>query len=80
MVDGDHQEEYTSELLDDKDHQQYHMLIEMLNWIVCIGRMDVAFAMGIAFPLHGLSQERTSVSCSDNIWIFEEVQELKNCN
>ena len=33
-----------SELLDDKDHQQYQMLIGMLNWIVCIGRMDVAYA------------------------------------
>ena len=33
-----------SELLDDKDHQQYQMLIGMLNWIVCIGIMDVAYA------------------------------------
>ena len=44
MVDGDHPEEDTSELLNDKDHQQYQMLIGMLHWIVCIGRMDVAFA------------------------------------
>ena len=44
MVDGDHPEEDESELLDDKGHQQYQMLIGMLNWIVCIGRMDVAFA------------------------------------
>ena len=33
-----------SELLDDKDHQQYQMLIGMLNWIVCIGIMEVAYA------------------------------------
>ena len=44
MVDGDHPEEDTSEPLDDKGHQQYQMLIGMLNWIVCIGRMDVAYA------------------------------------
>ena len=44
MVDGDHPEEDTSELLDDKDHQQYQMLIGMLNWFVCIGIMDVAYA------------------------------------
>ena len=44
MVDGDHPEEDTSEPLDDKGHQQYQMLIGMLNWIVCIGRMDVGFA------------------------------------
>ena len=44
MSDGDHPEEDGSELLDDKGHQRYQMLIGMLNWIVCIGRMDVAFA------------------------------------
>ena len=44
MVDGDHPKEDTSELLDDKGHQHYQMVIGMLNWIVCIGRMDVAFA------------------------------------
>ena len=44
MIDGDHPEEDKSEPLDDKGHQQYQMLIRMLNWIVCIGRVDVAFA------------------------------------
>ena len=44
MVDGDHPEEDTSELLDYKYHQQYPMLIVMLNWINCIGRMDVVYA------------------------------------
>jgi len=44
MVDGDHPEEDASELLDDAGHQRYQMLIGMLNWIVCIGRMDVAFS------------------------------------
>ena len=44
MLDGDHPEEDTSELLDDDGHKKYMMLIGMLNWIVCIGRMDVAFA------------------------------------
>ena len=44
MVDGDHPEEDASEILDDAGHQRYQMLIGMLNWIACIGRMDVAFA------------------------------------
>ena len=44
MEDGDHPEEDCSALLDDDGHQKYQMLIGMLNWIVCLGRMDVAFA------------------------------------
>ena len=44
MTDGDHPEENVLELLDDKGHQRYQMLIGMLNWIVYIGRMDVAYA------------------------------------
>ena len=44
MTGGDHPEEDVLELLDDKGHQRYQMLIRMLNWIVCIGRMDVAYA------------------------------------
>ena len=44
MVDGDHPEEDTSEPLNDDMHQKYQMLIGMLNWIVCIRRMNVGFA------------------------------------
>ena len=44
MVYGNHLEEDTSILLDDEVHQKCQMLIGMLNWIVCIGRMDVVFA------------------------------------
>ena len=44
MVDGDHPEEDASALLDEVEHQRYQMLIGMLNWIVCIGRIDVAFS------------------------------------
>jgi hypothetical protein len=44
MVDSDHPEEDASEPLNDEGHRHYQMLIGMLNWIVCIGRMDVAFA------------------------------------
>ena len=44
MVDGEHPEEDTSETLDDEGHQKCQMLIGMLNWICCIGRMDVAYA------------------------------------
>ena len=45
MVDGDHPEEDQSEILNDEGHQQYQMLIGMLNWVVCIGRMDIAFSV-----------------------------------
>ena len=38
-----------SELLDDKDHQQYQMLIGMLNWIVCIGIMDFVYATALLY-------------------------------
>ena len=37
------------ELLDDKDHQQYQMLIGMLNWIVCIGIMDFVYATALLY-------------------------------
>ena len=44
MTDGDHPEEDSSTPLNDTEHQQYQMLIGILNWIVCIGRMDITFA------------------------------------
>ena len=44
MEDGDHPEEDDSEILGDTDHQKYQMLMGILNWVVCVGRMDVAFA------------------------------------
>eukprot|EP00957_Ditylum_brightwellii_P089659 6828073-Ditylum_brightwellii.AAC.1 len=42
MVDGDHPELDESSPLDDKGHQMFQMLIGTLNWIVCLGRIDVA--------------------------------------
>ena len=47
MVDGDHPEEDTSVLLDDEVYRKYQMLIGVLNWIVCICRMNVAFATAL---------------------------------
>ena len=44
MEDGDHPEEDDSEVLGDSDHQKYQMLMGMLNWVICLGRIDVAFA------------------------------------
>lgn len=44
MAEGDHPEEDSSSPLNDDEHRKYQMLIGMLNWIVCLGRMDVAFA------------------------------------
>ena len=44
MKAGDHLELDDSTLLSDEDHTKYQMLIGMLNWIVTIGRLDIAFA------------------------------------
>jgi hypothetical protein len=45
IVDGDHPETDVSAPLSDHQHTQYQMLIGMvLNWIVCLGRLDIAFA------------------------------------
>ena len=40
----DHPETDKTLLLDDKRQQQFQQLIGMLNWIVQLGRFDVAFA------------------------------------
>lgn len=44
LVANDHPKEDTSELLNDDDHRKYKILIGMLNWIVSIGRFDIAHA------------------------------------
>jgi hypothetical protein len=41
---GDHPEMVTSAVLNDDEHRKFQMLIGMLNWIVSIGRFDVAHA------------------------------------
>jgi hypothetical protein len=41
---GIHPEEDTSAFLCDDDHRKYQMLIGMLNWVVGIGRFDIAHA------------------------------------
>ena len=41
---GDHPEEDESKVLNDVDHKKFQMLIGMLNWLVNIGRLDIAFA------------------------------------
>ena len=33
-----------SEILSDDEHRKFQMLLGMLNWIVSIGRFDVAYA------------------------------------
>ena len=45
IPDGDHLEEDSCALLNDDEHRKNQMLIGILNWIVEIGRMDVAFAI-----------------------------------
>ena len=44
MVSGDHPEEDTSRVLDENELRQYQMLLGILNWVTCLGRVDVAFA------------------------------------
>eukprot|EP00957_Ditylum_brightwellii_P107607 8209964-Ditylum_brightwellii.AAC.1 len=44
MVAGDHPELNDAKVLDDWDHQQYQMIIGMLNWITTLGRLDIAYA------------------------------------
>ena len=41
---GDEPELDDSDLLSDDEHRKFQMLIGMLNWIVTIGRFDVAYA------------------------------------
>ena len=41
---GDLPEEDDSKVLNDIDHKKFQMLIGMLNWLVNIGRLDIAFA------------------------------------
>ena len=40
----DHPEEDQSDILGDDKHRKYQMLIGMLNWVVSVGRFDVAHA------------------------------------
>ena len=47
MANGDNPELNKSVPLEGAGHTQYQMLIGMLNWIVTIGRLDVAFATAI---------------------------------
>ena len=44
MVSGDHPEMDESEVLGDEDHRKFQMLIGIMNWVVTIGRLDIAFA------------------------------------
>jgi hypothetical protein len=41
---GDHPEMDDSELCSDDEHRKFQMLMGMLNWVVTIGRLDVAHA------------------------------------
>jgi hypothetical protein len=41
---GDHPELDDSPLLNNDKHQKYQIIIRMLNWVITIGRLDVAFS------------------------------------
>ena len=58
MIQGDYPELDDLVLLDDEDYTKYLMLIGMLNWIVTIGWIDIAFAVTslsrfVVSPRHG---------------------------
>jgi hypothetical protein len=44
MTAGDHPELNESPLLNNNKHRKYQMIIGMLNWVITIGRLDVAFS------------------------------------
>jgi hypothetical protein len=44
MVTSDHPEEDTTRLLNEDEQNNYQMLIGILNWVTCLGRIDIAFA------------------------------------
>ena len=44
MIYGDHPEDDSTVCLYDKHNQRYQMLVGMLNWIVCLGGIDIGFA------------------------------------
>ena len=44
MTSKDHPEEDASEILNENDHQKYQMLIGMLVWLCCLGRININLA------------------------------------
>jgi hypothetical protein len=56
----DHPEMDTSAVLNDDEHRKFQMLIGILNWIVSIGRFDVARNI-LTSTIHVLSRK--------DIWI-----------
>eukprot|EP00957_Ditylum_brightwellii_P166644 12685561-Ditylum_brightwellii.AAC.1 len=58
MVAGDHLE-MSDSVLGDEDYQNYQMLIDMLNWIVTLGWIDINYAVSalacfVVYPWQGL--------------------------
>jgi len=77
MVAGDHPKLDKSKHLDDEEHTKYQMLIGILNWIVTIGRIDIAFAVSslsrfIACPRQG---HMDSIIC---FWLSKEIFQQKD--
>eukprot|EP00957_Ditylum_brightwellii_P074131 5633170-Ditylum_brightwellii.AAC.1 len=62
MVAGDHPELDDTKVLDETTHQKYQMLIGMLNWIVILRRLDIAYTVSslarfVACPRKGHSDK-----------------------
>eukprot|EP00957_Ditylum_brightwellii_P090775 6912663-Ditylum_brightwellii.AAC.1 len=47
MAAGDHPEMDNSEVLNGSDQQKYQMLLGMLNWIVILGRLGIAYDVSL---------------------------------
>eukprot|EP00957_Ditylum_brightwellii_P059456 4513924-Ditylum_brightwellii.AAC.1 len=45
MVAGNHMEMDDSVVLGDEDHQNYEMLIGMLNWLVTLGQININYSV-----------------------------------
>eukprot|EP00957_Ditylum_brightwellii_P090773 6912662-Ditylum_brightwellii.AAC.1 len=70
MAAGDHPEMDNSEVLNGSDHQKYQILLGMLNWIVIIGRLDIAYDVSLlaCFAVEEEPQHQSAIY----LWLSEE--------
>ena len=72
---GYHPEMDTLEFLDDDGHLYYQMLFGMLNWIVGIGRFDIAHATSLLARFASFPRKRAPRPCLEGVWLLEKVPE-----
>ena len=69
----------TSALLNDDEHWKYQMLLGMLNWVVTIGRFDVAHATLSLSRFSSCPRKGPHGTCIKSLWLPEEEEQLENC-